>query len=62
MANRPNRRKLLRLALKQRGLTLTAFAESLGVSRPHLYLVLTGKRKSPRIEAAVAAQLKQRVA
>lgn len=48
---------MLRLALKQRGMTLTAFAESLGVSRPHLYLVLTGKRKSPRVEAAIAAEL-----
>lgn len=57
MSHRPNRRKMLRLALKQRGMTLTAFAESLGVSRPHLYLVLTGKRKSPRVEAAIAAEL-----
>ena len=31
---------------------ITADAKALGVTRPHLYLVLTGKRTSARLTAA----------
>ena len=47
------RRKRLRAALAQEGLTVNAFVAALGVSRQHLYYVLTGERRSPRLEAAI---------
>jgi len=33
---------------------ITKHAEALGVSRPHLFLVLTGARKSKRLSTAYA--------
>lgn len=50
-------RKQLRAALAEAGLTMGQYAAMLGVSRVHLYYVLTGARKSPRITQAVAAYI-----
>jgi transcriptional regulator with XRE-family HTH domain len=36
---------------------VTALAREIGVSKPHLSLVLNGHRRSPRVEAAIAARV-----
>lgn len=38
---------------------IVARARALGVSRIHLYYVLTGERRSPRIEAYIAEHMRQ---
>jgi hypothetical protein len=54
-AKRPRKARELRAALILAGLTMERFAESLDVTAHHLRLVVNGKRKSPRVEAAVDA-------
>lgn len=44
---------LLRKVLAAQGVEVSAYAAALGVTRQHLRLVAIGKRKSPRILAAV---------
>ena len=52
-ARRPSRKDQLRTALKEAELSHEEFAEQLGVSYQHLYLVVRGKRQSPRVLEAV---------
>lgn len=47
------RQKVQRLAYMN-GLTLTGLAEKLGVSLPHLWLVLDGQRESAKLKIRVA--------
>jgi transcriptional regulator with XRE-family HTH domain len=50
--------ELLRLSRKYRGVA-AAVARDLGLSRCHISAVLSGRRSSPRVEAALLEQIRQ---
>lgn len=56
MALSPVERKV---ALLREGVTVSALAEQIGVTVSHVSQVVLGKRRSPRVEAAVAAAIHQ---
>ena len=48
------RQQIVKLHLGMAGTTITEFAESIGYSRPAVSNVLAGRKRSPKIEAAIA--------
>ena len=44
----------IKVELLRKGVTLQAIADDLKVSQPHVSQVVWGKRRSPRVEQAVA--------
>lgn len=44
-------------ALVLHGISTTDVANDLGVTRQHVWQVLTGKRRSPRVEHAIAQKI-----
>lgn len=51
----PRKTRELKAAVNLAGSTMEAFAAGLEVTSQHLRLVLSGKRESPRVSAAVDA-------
>ncbi|WP_127107340.1 helix-turn-helix domain-containing protein [Pararhodobacter zhoushanensis] len=47
------RQQIVKLHLGMSGTTITELAESIGYSRPAVSNVLAGRKRSPRIEAAI---------
>lgn len=39
------------------GVKMSEIADELGLSRPHVSQVISGKRRSPRVEQAIAAKV-----
>lgn len=52
---RPDRKRSLKAALAYAGMTMGDFCESQGITRTHLYLVLTGERESAKLTSAIDA-------
>lgn len=48
---------MIRRALEDKGITITAIASRCGVTRPHVSQIIHGKRDSRRIQAAIIAAL-----
>jgi predicted transcriptional regulator len=46
-----------KVALMRAGVTMKEVAEELGVSPPHVSQVVAGKRRSPRVEQAIASKV-----
>ena len=46
--------KEIKIAMIIKDITIAAIADSIGVHRPHVSMVVHGKLKTPRIQAAVA--------
>ena len=50
----PMTKEQRKIALADSGRTMTSIAEELEVTLPHVSLVVSGERRSPRVEEAVA--------
>lgn len=55
--NNPERWKLIRIEFIKRGIYLRDAAKAIGVSRPMISMVISGRKTSPRVRRGIAELL-----
>lgn len=53
--------KEIKIAMIIKDVTVASIAKSIGVHRPHVSMVIHGKLRTPRIQAAIAKAIKKPV-